>query len=239
MRCRKKSGFTFIEFLLGSLIFAVIAAALYSTFASGLKVQQRANNEGLLYHQAKLNLDMIARELESAVSIDLSRSYPVFRSFEANSQGFSFLIVDQDQVKRVRYYLQNAQEVSVHKVLLGRRSQKNVAVTNINSDTALSQATLMRSEQPLSDLLGSGAGHGERQEIVLEHIDAATFQVLCAYLTTTQGMTDLEWKQGWDKDYLPAGVRIAMTLLPIGRDKRPVMIVKDIYIPTGFWEEAL
>ncbi len=239
MPCRRKSGFTFIEFLLGSLIFAVIAAALYSTFASGLKVQQRANNEGLLYHQAKLNLDMIARELESAVSIDLSRSYPVFKSFEANGQGFSFLTIDQDQIKRVRYYLQSPQEIFVHKVFLGRRSQKNIAVTNISSGTSFSQATLVRSEQLLSDFLSGGDGHNERPEIILEHIDAATFQVLCAYLTTVQGAAELEWKQGWDKDYLPAGIRMVMTLLPTGRNRRSVAIVKDIYIPTGFWEEAL
>jgi hypothetical protein len=235
---KKKHGFTFVEFLLGFLIFSIMAVALYSTFASGLKIQKRANSEGLLYHQAKMSLDMIARELESSLSFNFSQSYPALKPFEAGRQRFSFLIADRDQIKRVTYYAQDPDKAMVHKILLGQRSQKNVAVTNIRSNASLGEVVLMRREELLAHFVNGQNDVSSQEEIILDHIEEKSFKILYAYLTTEKGATTLQWQEGWDKDYLPAGVRLEMTLRPSGQSQKVVSVVKDIYIPTGFWEEA-
>ncbi len=68
-----------IEALLGLAIFSVIAVTLYSTFWSGIQIDQRL--EDRIYRQASWALEGMARELQNATIYDFSSSYPDINGF--------------------------------------------------------------------------------------------------------------------------------------------------------------
>ncbi|MCX5681507.1 MAG: prepilin-type N-terminal cleavage/methylation domain-containing protein [Candidatus Omnitrophica bacterium] len=233
-----ESGFTLIEFLLGFLIFSIILVVLYSTFFSGMKIEERSLGDAATYSQVKMSLDIMGRELERAVHFDFSSFSPEMKSFTGNKNKISFLIPAKDGVRRVTYYLKNKEKVKIHKILIGGHYKKNVSVTNITVKEE-DVVCLMRSEEAFADFVAEGASSTAAEEVLFDNVWRDSFKISYAYLDDKGEKPKLVWKNAWDKDYIPCGIRFEMTLVPF-RQGEPIMNVKkDVYVPTGFWGELL
>jgi hypothetical protein len=235
---RIRAGFTIIEALLGFLIFAIIMVVLYSTFFSGMKIEERSTGEGVIYHQVKMSFDAMGRELEESAHFDFSSFAPGLMSFVGTSEEVSFLIPGKEGLQHIRYYLKDKKKVKIFKTLIGKRSEKNIAVTNvITKEDPL--ACLMRSEQSFADFVSGRQVPEDNEEILFDNVRRDSFKIFYAYLESKGERTYLVWRDSWDKDYVPSGIKIDATLISPQKDVLPIVVKKTIYIPTGFWGEAL
>jgi len=234
---KKLSAFTLIELLLALLIFSVVALVLYSTFFSGLKIQQRSSENGAMYHQIKMTLDMMTGELQRSINFNFSSLSPKLKAFEGTGDRISFLIAEKTGViKRISYYLENKDKIRIYKTLIGQSYKKNVSVQNIRQEQ-IPTVVLMRSEEPFSDFASGAKSSNAYEEVLLDNVQKDSFKILYAYLKS--GASSLTWKEPWEQEYLPSGVRLQMILVPLEEKQKPISIVKDFYIPTGSWGEAL
>lgn len=64
------SGFTLLEVLISLTLLTIVLGAVYSSFFSVHNVLERFENVSLKYHEARTALDIIRREIESAVIIN-------------------------------------------------------------------------------------------------------------------------------------------------------------------------
>lgn len=60
-------GFTLIEILISLTLLIVVLGAVYSSFFSAQRVFERFNNVSVKYHEARSALDIMRREIESAL----------------------------------------------------------------------------------------------------------------------------------------------------------------------------
>ncbi len=67
MERAKLRGFTFVEIMLAVTIFAVVAIAISSTFATGLFTWRKAQQTQNLYQEVHLALNKMAEDLQNAV----------------------------------------------------------------------------------------------------------------------------------------------------------------------------
>jgi len=226
-------AFTFVELLLGFLIFSVVVLVLYSTFFSGLKIQKRANNDGAMAHQVKMTLDMMTGELQEAIHFDFSNAAPALTSFEGTKDRVSFLTTGKDgAIKRVSYYVTDKDKVRILKTLVGNRYQKNVSAAYINQKK-VQCIVLMRSEELFIDFVSGKKSSSAREETLLDNIQKNSFKFFYADLAPDQ--SSLIWNNVWDETYIPAGIRLEMTLVPLQEKEKPMEIKKDFYIPSGSW----
>jgi type II secretory pathway pseudopilin PulG len=236
---QKICAFTFVELLLGFLIFSIVGLVLYSTLFSGLKIQQRSSDDSATYHEIKVALDMMGRELEQAIRFNFSKMAPELKYFEATATSLSFLIIDRPSViKRIRYYLEDKDKVHIYQTLVGQHYQKNVSLINSTQEQT-QPMVLMRSEEPFLDFVSKVKSSDGYQEVLLEPVGRDSLKWSYAYIQSSENKAFLSWEDVWDKDYIPAGMRLEVTLLPLGNKKQPMVVKKDIYIPTGFWGEPL
>ena len=64
------TGFTLIELLLAVTLFSIIAVALYSSLATGIKIHEKGMVLGSDYGDMQIVLDRISRDLRMAISIN-------------------------------------------------------------------------------------------------------------------------------------------------------------------------
>jgi prepilin-type N-terminal cleavage/methylation domain-containing protein len=69
-QCADSSAFTLIEVLVSLTLLTVVLGAIYSTFFSVQTAMERFDNVSLKYHEARTALDIIRREIESALLKD-------------------------------------------------------------------------------------------------------------------------------------------------------------------------
>lgn len=98
-----RNAFTLIETLLGVLIASVIGLCMFNMLVTGIKV-----SESLRWvkdnHQAYLTFDaLLTKDLENAVSLDLSASYPDMKLFDGKTQAMAFLTKTPYGIRRVSY----------------------------------------------------------------------------------------------------------------------------------------
>ncbi|OGX19102.1 MAG: hypothetical protein A3K83_01905 [Omnitrophica WOR_2 bacterium RBG_13_44_8b] len=92
----RHKGFTFIEVLLVATIFSVLSLAIYSTFASGLRLWDRIQGEALSQRKIILNMERLSSDL---------RQSPVFSKigFEGTSSSISFPVLSGTGIYRSTY----------------------------------------------------------------------------------------------------------------------------------------
>ncbi len=93
---RGGSGFTLIEVLVVTALFAIIGVSLFQSFSMGLKVWKRASRPNFSYRKAVLSLERMARELRQ------SRGYPN-TTFQGDDEGLSFASVVYGKVYNLTY----------------------------------------------------------------------------------------------------------------------------------------
>jgi general secretion pathway protein J len=64
---KRSPGFTLIEILISLTLLAIVLGAVYSSFFSVQRLFDRFNNVSLKYHESRMTLDIMRREIESAL----------------------------------------------------------------------------------------------------------------------------------------------------------------------------
>ncbi len=229
---RGKKGFSLIEILIALTIFSTIVVTLYSTFWSGIKIDQRLEDK--TYRQASWALEEMAKEFENAAKYDFSNSYPDINEFLGEKDRVSFLLPSGQGLKVIQYYLEQAEEVFVHKVIIGKRSKKNVSVTESRQE-ALVQKVLVREEYDFVDFV-NGVKTDSLKEAVCFNVEEQGLEFSYAYLETSEDDSKLDWQDSWRNDYVPAGIKVKLKL--VSQDQGDLFIVRrSIYIPAGRWGE--
>lgn len=95
-------GFTLIELLCAITIFSIIAIGIYSSFTTGIITWRRTNSFGNIYQDARLSLDLMAKELRNSVRFgDFS--------FEGSKESISFFTIsgkDNPSIYKITYFFQ-------------------------------------------------------------------------------------------------------------------------------------
>ena len=95
-RTRSKSGFTLVETLVVVTIFGIIAVGIASTFASGVKLWNRAKNINFSRAELLLNMEKISRELRQSIYVEKI-------GFEGTAEEVSFPAVINNATVKVIY----------------------------------------------------------------------------------------------------------------------------------------
>ncbi len=230
-----RNGFSLVEILLGLAIFSIIVVTLYSTFWSGIKVDERAEEKNYTY--ANWALEQMAKELKSASVYNFSFSYPDQKEFIGESDRIAFILPTDEGLKFVEYYLDNEEEIFVRKVIMGKRSKKNISVTQKNMQFD-ERKILVRQEFDFADYV-SGKKINSLTESVCLNVALEGLKFSYAYIETFENESKLVWEDSWIDNYTPAGIKVELSL--VGSESGEAILVhRNIYIPAGFWgEEAL
>lgn len=91
-------GFTFVELFVVVLLFSLLSLAVYTTFASGLKMWQRIQDTSLLQRRALLGLERFS--MDARQTLDFSKI-----GFTGKSNETSFPILWDEQILKITYSL--------------------------------------------------------------------------------------------------------------------------------------
>jgi prepilin-type N-terminal cleavage/methylation domain-containing protein len=141
-------GFTLLEVLVSTAIFAVVALAVYSAFAGGVGAWRRAQEFSAAYQTARLVLDDMAGELKNAVTISGS-------DFVGESRSLSFLTVLQSPLGA------------------GRPADPRITRVTYEAQRDRATATYALSRLEVSDVEGAPQGEAE---LVVNPISTVEFQ---------------------------------------------------------------
>ena len=180
---------------------------------------------------------MIGHELEEAVPFNFENFDPGVKAFEGSSSKISFLVKEKNGLRHVSYYLKERDKTKIRKTLIGEHYKKNVAVTNIISEEAQALC-LMRSDEAFVDFVSDVAEPFASEEVLFDNVRPGSFKISYAYLESKDETAYLVWKNTWDKEYIPSGIRFEFALEPFKKGDPLINIKKDVYIPTGFWGET-
>ena len=225
-----KSGFTLIELLLGLIIFSVVGLTIYTTFSAGISLSHRSEKGGEVYREIKTTFNLMTKELENMAPYNFSESYPGQKAFTAKENEITFILPTAKGLKVVRYHLADPEETSIQKTIIGQTYSRNVSgVVNLEEISRIKY--LVREEADFKDYLQSGLDDA-LVEILATHVEEDGLKFSYAYLEGEKE-ENIVWKNEWDSDYIPLGVRIEINFLPAEGGNIP--LTKDILIPTGYF----
>lgn len=230
----KRNGFTLIELLLAVSIFAIIGITVYSVFASSIKLSAYSEGQGDVYRQARWILDLMSRELESAVYYDFSNSYEELAAFSGTKEEIRFLLRTDDGLKSVKYYLILPESSQIHQVVIGKKYKKNVDVS-LESEEAQRDYYLVREEKAFVEFLNNTASDKDKLEVLATNIKADGLAFQFGYIDTPDA-EETSWRGQWDSKFVPLNVKIAIQF-KTGRLDETIDFQKKVLIPTGFWGE--
>ncbi len=211
IKVKSLTGFTFIEILLAMALFSVVAVTMYSLLGAGMEIWKRGQYDGGLYQQARLTLNMLARELKNAPPV-YYKKLDLFFEGENNKISFPSLInaaapdkESQFALGRVSYFLEQSQGRDFY--------------------------TLKRWEESFTDIQGKTES---LPEILAVEVKDLKFQY---YYEKKEGEeVHSQWQDEWlfkEKfPYPPRGVRMFLTLIEKDSSQQ-VTLMRQVYIPMG------
>ncbi len=227
-------GFTLVEMLLGFLIFSIIAVTAYSIFHSGLILSKRSDDKNAIFREMAWSLDTLAKDLENMVAYDFSNSYSDRTSFTGTSGTLSLILPTNDGLKEIVYSLKKEDLGSIYKVIIGASSRAPSSIVSRYTEKSAAVSSLTREEKPLIDDLAS-LGEGQ-EEVLSPHIEEGSLKFSYAYIEGKDENAKLVWRDKWDLNYLPSGVKVNLTFVkPVTQES--AAIERDIYIASGYLGE--
>src|SRR5580698_3940821 len=100
-KIKPHQGFTLIELLLGLAITAIIGVCVYNMFWSAMRLDDKMRHVHDNYMEILMADQGLTHDLENAVNLDFSASYPDSVIFDGQKTGFSFLTQTPAGIKRV------------------------------------------------------------------------------------------------------------------------------------------
>ncbi|HBR14542.1 MAG TPA: hypothetical protein DD723_03230 [Candidatus Omnitrophica bacterium] len=232
---RPTGGFTLIELLLGLAIFAIVAVCVYSTFSSGIKLSDKAEQHNEVYQEARMALNLMANDLENMANYNFSNSYKDKAAFIGDQKKITFLRGTQKGLRAISYYLVSSQSEHVHQLLRGGTSTKNVAVT-LRSEERANAQYLIREEMDFKEHLADGMEKGTEGEIISANVQEGGLNFSFAYLENEESR-NVVWKKEWSHKDIPFGVRIELNFLTPQAKTESLALVRRVLIPHGFLGE--
>ncbi|MBF0510791.1 MAG: hypothetical protein HQL13_00510 [Candidatus Omnitrophica bacterium] len=221
-------GFTVIELLLGLTIGAIIGLCVSNMFWLGLKLNDKMQYVHKDY-VSELRVDAtLSRDLENAVFIDLSNSYPDAKIFEGNLTEFSFLTQTSTGLKRVRYFTGSPEGVKGLTSMIGRV----VNPSNIDSKGRLDQESLFRQESSLGDWL-TGSNQDTRFQIIAGGLKKQSFH--CQYAPFVKNLDkssskEINYKDVWDDKKLPLSVSCGFVLYNLKNPSASLIFKRNFFL---------
>lgn len=206
MKIGNNRGFTFLELLIAVAIFSISAVAIYSSFNVGIRAWRKAEDSYKIRQEARQALNMMARELRSALSFKLKKTDETFKdSFDGSSDEVSFWralrIADSKEgypagIYKITYKLEETQ--SLHRVLRSYRQYVNIEGEEDSGSVFISGLSGFKLEYAYA----KGGG--------------------------------IDWQSTWkdEQEVLPFMVKVTLSFPSQGKAE-PVDFTETILIPTG------
>ena len=233
-------GFTLIELLIGFSIFAVIGVCVYSTFASGLKLNRRAQSLEGIYRDARMSMEILARDLENmaAYHFPVEDGTASQIAFEGDETSVSFFVPMKDGLKRVKYLLQSMDEGHIYKEIVLHRQRVQIpfggrdidpnSVDAPQDNQALKTVALIRQIGSFGQILTDE--RGRQDEVLSLYILNDSLKFL--FLDASQEKEEPSWENQWTQPYLPNAVRVELTFYN-PKDNSSLPVSRDVLIPIG------
>ncbi len=227
-----EKAFTLLELLLGLAIFTVIATSLYSTLWHGIKINQRAEQSNSLYREARWAMERIGQDLEKMVFYNFVDSYEDKKAFEGDDEEITFIVAEENGLRVVRYHLGKPDFGSIHKTVVGSRSSRMGSIV-VRSETTSDAKFLLREEMSFVESLESSSRKKEEAEILSIRVKKNGLKFFYAHQAGDKDNPEIKWKDEWEYEHLPFGIRVEMTFLKDNPDHDDLVLTRDILIPTG------
>ncbi|MDO8580570.1 MAG: prepilin-type N-terminal cleavage/methylation domain-containing protein [Candidatus Omnitrophota bacterium] len=224
-------GFTLIELILGLSIFALVALNVYSIYTGGIRLSRRADTQNTMFREARMALDLMAFDLENMIPYDFSNSYPQQTAFRGEENKITFLMATSDGLNVVSYFLVVPEKVSIHRVIIGKRTSKNVRISNVTQQ-GLRLESLVRKEQSLISYL-NGEDNESLTELIAVNVKEGSLKFSFAYLKDEESQEAI-WKDAWGLNYIPSRIRLKIDFVNPS-DLNTIPFTKEILVPHGFW----
>ena len=233
---RHLRAFTFIETLLGLTIFSIIALSLYSTFSSGMQLSRKSENTNKVYREIRWSLDKISQDLENARPYDFTNSYPQMSAFTGTSDILSFILATETGLKAISYTLQSPESDSIYKTIIRHHASRNASFIS-RYEEKYSLKLFVREESSLLDYLQPAVEKKVERDILSPNIKEGGLKFSYAYLQGEGENAKVIWKDSWKEKQIPAKVRVEIIFIKSDKSQEPLVVKKDIFIPTGFFGE--
>jgi len=232
-RRESSPGFTLMEMLLGLAIFAVLASSLYATFASSLLINKKIRASVNYYATVSDTMDLLARELENAVAYQQEPADGISPSgFYGTESRMRFLLATDQGLREVQYYLLTPDESTIHRIIVGKVSKKNVPMMLGNSKGNRVQ-WLVREERAFVPGQKDDPEIRSELEVLSRQVEEGTLKFFYAFHEKGQAPGELSWRSDWQEKYFPAGVRMTVTFSDPQSGEPPLVFDRDFFVPLG------
>jgi len=224
-------GFTLVELLLGLTITAIIGASVYNMFWSAMKLDDKMRRAHDSYMEVLMVDQILTHDLENAISLDFSSSYPDAKIFDGRPQEFSFLTQTSKGIKHIRYYTGLWDQGAFTKSMIGRVTNPSNGITSYSSGS-LPIEFLLRQESSLADWMNQTNTDSSTQ-IVAAGLKKGSFN--CQYAPFVKdlhksGAKSIDYKDSWDHQGLPMAVSCNFVLFDPKNPKEGLMFKRDIFL---------
>jgi prepilin-type N-terminal cleavage/methylation domain-containing protein len=228
---KRRLGFTLVELLLGLAITAIIGASVYNMFWTSMKLDDKMRRVHDNYMEVLMADQALTYDLENAINLDLSGSYPDAVIFDGHPQEFSFLTQTAQGIKRVRYYSGLLDEGNVTKSMIGRVVNPSNSIKNYSAGS-LPIEFLVRQESSLADWLNE-TNTDTSTQIVAAGLKKGSFN--CQYAPFvkdlhTSGSQGVDYKETWNDKGLPLAVSCSFVLYDPKNPLDGLMFKHDIFL---------
>lgn len=220
-----RQGFTLVEMILALVIFSIIGVSLYTVFANGIFLQQRAQSVGFVSRELQWTLQQITQDIENAVYYDFSGSYPERRSVSIESEGIS-LIVSQEQGLIYVTYKSVPEERSHQYVTVVDHDRSYGDRMILEKEEKDLSWVLIREERPFVDVLRGSMDDNLRSEVMCRHIHD---QVRWSFLDFSL-IHQSDWMAVWNKPELPKAIRVQFDYL---LEKQVFSVKRTVHLPVS------
>jgi len=220
-------GFTLIEVFLGLSIFSIIALCLLGVFQGAMQIKQRSEDQGAILREARWAFLRMNQDLKNMAPYDFSGSTPQLRACAGTKDKISFLKLSDQGLRVVSFYLALPEKIFVHKTLLGEKHRGNRKEVSITQES-FPKMLLVREEKSLSDYWQGKESSLEDKEILSANIKENGLEFSYA-----QTHKEIEWKDLWDQNDLPAGVRVRLSFQSQDSQEKDLEFFGDVFIPSG------
>jgi|GEM_PF-3223955 len=232
-------GFTVVELLLALAIGAIISVSAYNMFWSAMKLDDRMRRVHDNYMELLMADQGLTHDLENAVTLDLSASYPGTVMFDGQKNEFSFLTQTPKGIKRVRYF-RGLPESQAAKTMIGRVTNPSKKGTSYNDATSPVEF-LLRQQMSLADWLNE-TNNDTSTQIVAAGLKKGSFNCQYAPLIKdlqTNGSKGIVYSETWDEKGLPMSVSCSFILFDPKKPDEGLVFKRDIFLAPvpSYYEE--
>ncbi len=227
-----RSAFTLIELILGLIIVSVLGVSVFTAFFTAIKMQTKTENLGRFYGEGRFAINRMADEIENMIFY--TPKDPKQNFLSSTDDHLTLLENGADGLKVIRYYIGQPDYGKIVKTTMGQVFSSMPQSIVVQSSEGQKAYALIREETPLVDYWQNQPHENAKTQIVTNQIasqDSLRFSY--AYSPPKESKKKgYEWKDSWDKDALPAGVRIQLECAQPNQGGSSLVLTKEVYWPT-------